>query len=116
MQLSSSKLFSIIISFTLIFAQKISASAFLSASTAAGEVQGALCNSSNATSFLKIPFAQPPIGNLRFAPPVPYNGSYAGGVLKATTQSPSCIQFGSQFLEVEPQPYSEDWFVFSKNL
>ncbi|KAJ7897497.1 Alpha/Beta hydrolase protein [Mycena leptocephala] len=46
--------------------------------------------SSNTESFLGIPFAQPPIGDLRFRLPVeipPYNGSYA-----ATEYGPGCPQ------------------------
>lgn len=44
---------------------------------------------SNVESFKGIPFAQPPIGNLRFAPPVPYNGSY--DLLDATKFSKTCV-------------------------
>ena len=41
--------------------------------------------------FKKIPFAEPPIGNLRFRKPVPYK--HWEGVLNATTFGPSCIQY-----------------------
>lgn len=83
------------------------ASGLLSASTFAGSVQGAVCKTSSATSFLSIPFAQPPTGNLRFQPPQPYNASYPGGTLNATIPAPSCIQFGDEFIEDNTQ--SENW-------
>lgn len=40
--------------------------------------------------FKRIPFAKPPIGDLRFEEPVPF-GSWEG-TLDATTFGPSCIQ------------------------
>nr|P32948.1 RecName: Full=Lipase 4; Flags: Precursor [Diutina rugosa] len=41
-------------------------------------------------AFLGIPFAQPPVGNLRFKPPVPYSASLNGQ--KFTSYGPSCMQ------------------------
>lgn len=45
--------------------------------------------------FLGIPFANPPVGNLRFAPPQPYTGSKQA--IDATKYSDSCIQSPSSF-------------------
>ncbi|KAK3107153.1 hypothetical protein FSP39_008256 [Pinctada imbricata] len=47
-------------------------------------------NNSKTYQFRKIPYAKPPVGNLRFAKPQPY-GSWQG-VLNATEFGPSCIQ------------------------
>ncbi|KAF5100855.1 hypothetical protein D0Z03_000734 [Geotrichum reessii] len=44
----------------------------------------------NVDTFKGIPFAQPPLGNLRFQHPQPYTGSYHG--LKANDFSPACMQ------------------------
>lgn len=45
-------------------------------------------------AFLKIPFAEPPVGNLRFQPPV-VNKKWTG-VLNATQFGPPCMQAGGQ--------------------
>ena len=77
------------------------------ASLSAGTIQGVQCDRSSATAFLSIPYAQPPIGNLRFAPPQAFNTTYDGGTYQATKIAPSCIQFGNRFIEFESS--SEDW-------
>lgn len=41
--------------------------------------------------FLGIPFAEPPLGNLRFAPPQEKK-SWRGSVFNATTYGPACQQ------------------------
>lgn len=46
--------------------------------------------------FLGIPYAQPPLGNLRFRSPQPINISY-DGVLDASRYGYSCNQYGSNF-------------------
>lgn len=43
--------------------------------------------------FLGIPFAQPPIGDLRFRPPMPLNSTWPGSK-NATEYSPQCIGYG----------------------
>ena len=79
----------------------------LTAITPAETVQGARYPNSEASFFLAIPYAEPPIGNLRFAAPRPYGGNYTKGIFRATVSAPSCIQSGSEF--IEPETTSEDW-------
>ncbi|CAG8416679.1 unnamed protein product [Penicillium salamii] len=68
-----------------------------SVNTEAGTVKGAKCSGGQDAVFYKgIPFAEPPVGNLRFEPPKAYSGKYSDGVLNATAPAPSCIQFGTQ--------------------
>jgi carboxylesterase type B len=73
---------------------------------APGQINGISCSSTSASAYLSIPFGLPPVGSLRFAPPVAYNASYPSEGLNATTKPKACIQFGTEFLE-EP-PWSED--------
>jgi carboxylesterase type B len=74
----------------------------------AGMLRGGICNTtSNAAYFKSIPYAQPPISGLRFAPPEPLTQKYFDGIRQATAAAPACIQFGDEF--VETGPTSEDW-------
>ncbi|KAJ6452477.1 carboxylesterase [Mycena sanguinolenta] len=58
-------------------------------STSGGDVIGhPASNRPAVTEYLGIPFARPPIGDLRFAPPVGFENS--GGVINAATFSVSC--------------------------
>jgi carboxylesterase type B len=71
-----------------------------------GTIQGSKCPNNNVNSFLGIPYAKAPIGDLRFAAPQPYDSTY-NGTLQATKPAPNCPQFGSSFIELGPS--SEDW-------
>lgn len=73
--------------------------------TVNGTVQGAKCPLNDVNLFLGIPYAQPPVGDLRFAPPQSYNQSFDNR--QATQQPPACSQFNVAFSERGPQ--SEDW-------
>ena len=69
------KMYSMLLSTILVQGFSISAisASVPSVQTDLGTLNGAVCaNSSLAVFFKFIPFAQPPIGNLRFAPPQPY--------------------------------------------
>jgi para-nitrobenzyl esterase len=66
-----------------------SAAAQLTVRTANGSLRGAV--SEGAREFLGVPFAQPPVYDLRFAPPQP--AQPWSGVRDATRQAPACIQF-----------------------
>jgi carboxylesterase type B len=77
--------------------------------TGAGTLEGGRCNgTSDAVYFKSIPYAEPPIGKLRFASPKPYAGGYHCGIRQATSSPASCIQFGYP-LFAESGPTSEDW-------
>ncbi|KAJ5390512.1 uncharacterized protein N7496_001580 [Penicillium cataractarum] len=61
----------------------------------AGTLKGGKC-SSGAVYYKGVPFAEPPVGDLRFEPPKAYNKKYSNGVLNSTISAPTCIQFGNQ--------------------
>ncbi|KAJ4391704.1 hypothetical protein N0V93_005324 [Gnomoniopsis smithogilvyi] len=69
-----------------------------------GTANGAKCSNTDVNSFLGIPYAQAPVGPLRFASPQPYNQTY--NPLDATKPPPACIQFDAAFAEQGAQ--SED--------
>ncbi|KAK8070404.1 hypothetical protein PG997_010607 [Apiospora hydei] len=62
-----------------------------------GTVVGGPCKGVNVSSFLSIPYAKAPIGDLRFAPPQPYDKPF--GILNGTAPAPACIQFDETFGE-----------------
>lgn len=74
-----------------------------------GTIQGKRCPSTPVNSFLAIPYAKPPLDELRFMPAQPRSESF-DGVLDATTPAVSCPQFNSEFAEYYKQ--TEDWYVF----
>lgn len=73
----------------------------------AGTLQGGRCDTSEAVFYKSIPFAEPPVGDLRFEPPQKYNKTYPNGILNATVRAPSCVQFGSELVPAGAQ--QEDW-------
>lgn len=75
-----------------------------------GAIRGQTCSTSLATSFLGIPYAQPPTEELRFMPPQPLSpsASQLGDVFDASQVAAPCIQWGSEFDVENPTP-SEDW-------
>lgn len=73
----------------------------------AGTLYGGKCNGKNAVYYKGIPFAEPPIGKLRFEPPKIYSEKYPNGALNATAHAATCIQFGDDM--VPPGTKSEDW-------
>lgn len=70
-----------------------------------GTVVGKECANHDAISYQSLPYAQPPVGDLRFAPPRPYNKTFTGPY-QATNATVNCLQFGNSSL---PGPQSEDW-------
>ncbi|KAF2219900.1 Alpha/Beta hydrolase protein [Elsinoe ampelina] len=61
-----------------------------------GTIQGRFSEPWNQEQYLGIPYAQPPLGSLRFRHPQPINTSF-DRVLDATKYGFSCYQFGSNF-------------------
>ena len=72
-----------------------------------GTIRGGTCEGNDVDYFLAIPYAQPPVGGLRFAAPEPYNKTYVGGVLNAVSPAPNCPQLDTSF--IESGAASEDW-------
>jgi para-nitrobenzyl esterase len=94
--------------FTLIaLLSAISGASTKTVTTTNGTIQGRKCNGYDASYYLAIPYAKPPVGDLRFASTEPYDEKYPGDVLQATSPAPKCIQFGDIF--VESGTASEDW-------
>ncbi|KAF9890629.1 hypothetical protein FE257_005760 [Aspergillus nanangensis] len=64
----------------------------------AGTLQGGQCaNGQDAVYYKGIPYAEPPVGSLRFQPPQPYS-KFPDGTFDATTPATACIQFGDSFV------------------
>ncbi|KAI0881991.1 alpha/beta-hydrolase [Annulohypoxylon maeteangense] len=74
--------------------------------TNTGTFQGGKCSLTDVNYFFSIPYAKPPVGERRFAPPEPLSNS-SSKVVNATAPAPSCLQFsGGLFDETNTQ--SED--------
>lgn len=89
------------LSLSLIFSLAILVPSLVSASppTVAiknGTVQGRHSSEWNQDFFLGIPYAQPPLGDLRFRWPQSLNTSFQG-VFDASRYGYSCYQYGSNF-------------------
>lgn len=85
------------------------------AQTEAGPVQG--FQTKGIAEFLGIPYATPPVGNLRWRPPVPH--SSWSNVLKATAYGPTCAQINELGVFAGPANNNEDCLylnVFTPNL
>lgn len=74
----------------------------------AGTIHGTVCENIDTSVYRSIPFAQPPVGNLRFMPPQPLNTSFPNAGLNATQFSAACIQIPGEFAYTQPST-SEDW-------
>ena len=75
---------------------RVSAAAPPRVKTLNGTYQGRYLPEWDQDAFLGIPYAEPPLGNLRFRWPQPLNSSFKG-VRDATEQGYSCMQWGSDF-------------------
>ncbi|KAF7560124.1 hypothetical protein G7046_g4035 [Stylonectria norvegica] len=91
----------------LLAAVAVAAHSDLVVQLSAGRIRGAECASSEAVHFQGIPFAEPPIGKLRFMPPKPFKGSLGKGTFDATKPPHPCIQWPSTYDVDDPTP-SED--------
>lgn len=101
--------FQILIPFLVANVAKSYAS-ILEAKLAGGTVRGGFCNGTNSSSvFLGIPYAIPPVDQLRWEAPLAFNATFGGGTLNATRRPAICYQFGTNDTATEPGPYSENW-------
>jgi carboxylesterase type B len=74
----------------------------------AGTLHGTTC-SNGASAFLSVPFAIPPVGNLRWTSPEAYNQTFPTSGYNASAKGAICIQFGGQELTIAGIE-SEDWY------
>ncbi|MCJ1396354.1 hypothetical protein MMC18_009244 [Xylographa bjoerkii] len=80
--------------FTILATIAASATAGTTVQTLNGTIQCGSSLSSESNYFFSIPFADPPVGALRYEAPQPFTGSY-NGTLNGTKQAPNCYQFGN---------------------
>lgn len=79
------------------------------AQTKAGLVRGGLCPKSTTKHFQGIPYAKPPVNELRFMAPQDFDGKFPADGLDATKIPPPCVQFPPEFFDVPSPEASEDW-------
>lgn len=78
----------------ILLLQGTAAVSTLNVNTTVGMVAGAVnASTPNVAHFLGIPFAEAPVGNLRWAPPVA-KAVVPGGSINATAFGPACVQMG----------------------
>jgi hypothetical protein len=100
--------------------------------TTVGDVKGHVAEwpaSSGVSEYLGIPYAEPPVGNLRFAAPKPYKGK---GIIPGSTYGAGCIQaldpkqvdneiddgvlgYGEGMGGIKGRNYSEGWDFTIRN-
>ena len=87
-------------------------------------VHGGACKTAAVDAFFSIPYAEPPVGALRWAAPRPWSAASSahthtnthtntsscsngdddsGVIINATVPAPACVQFGREFAEEGPQ-------------
>ncbi|KAJ2985164.1 hypothetical protein NUW58_g5682 [Xylaria curta] len=66
------------------------------ATTVNGTYEGLYLPDWDQDAFLGIPYAQPPVGQLRYRRPLPLNASF-DGIRPATRYGYSCMQYGQNF-------------------
>ncbi|KAF3313139.1 hypothetical protein TWF173_006313 [Orbilia oligospora] len=76
-----------------------------------GTARGGFCNGSDSsTQFLGVPYAAPPVGQLRWEAPRPFDATFEleNGVFNATRRPTVCHQFGTSDIGADTGPYDED--------
>jgi len=85
-----------------------------------GIIKGTRCKESPEApviAFLGIPYAAPPVGNLRFRRPKPYEGPYPSGIYNATDYGPMCAQGSNDMYAItEDCLYLNVWIPRSANI
>lgn len=76
-----------------------------------GTIAGSHSSTYNQDFFLGVPFAQPPVNELRFRNPQSINTSF-DGTLEATKYAPSCVGYGGDDIGY---PVSEDCLCMYKH-
>ncbi|KAH6683775.1 Alpha/Beta hydrolase protein [Plectosphaerella plurivora] len=59
----------------------------------AGTYRGVIQNDGTVASWKGIPYAEPPVGKLRFMPPRPFSSQNSSSVVDVTTDALRCVQF-----------------------
>lgn len=103
--------FALAILSSLLYAHTAHAVTCLDADTTSGAVRGFIDSTKpNVAQYLGIPFAEPPVGPLRWLPPLPKSKEH--GVFNATNFGPSCPQYRAD-PTLAPNAYNVDLLYFS---